>query len=155
LIGEIYDAILDRARGTEALGKAAQFVGAQAAVLLWRNPVCRTANVIHAFGLEPGYVDLYSQHFAKLDPTTAPMFLRDVGEVASTNDLLPHGELQQTCFYKEWLQPQGFIDTLQASLDKSTTDFMYLCFMRNGESGMFDNAARDRLRSIIPHLRRA
>ena len=155
LIGEIYDAILDRARGTEALGKAAQFVGAQAAALLWRNPVCRTANVIHAFGIEPRYVDLYRQHYAKLDPTTAPMFLRDVGEVATTTDLLPHSELHKTCFYEKWLQPQGFVDTLQASLDKSATDFVYLCFMRNGESGIFDNAARDRLRLIIPHLRRA
>jgi DNA-binding CsgD family transcriptional regulator len=155
LIGEIYDAILDRARGTEALGKAAQFVGAQAAALLWRNPVCRTANVIHAFGIEPRYVDLYRQHYAKLDPTTTPMFLRDVGEVATTTDLLPHSELHKTCFYEKWLQPQGFVDTLQASLDKSATDFVYLCFMRNGESGIFDNAARDRLRLIIPHLRRA
>jgi len=155
LIGEIYDAILDRARGSEALGKAAQFVGAQAAALLWQNPVSRTANVIHAFGIEPRYVDLYRQHYAKLDPTTAPMFLRDVGEVASAADLLPHGELRKTCLYKEWLQPQGFVDTLQASLDKTPTDFVDLCFMRNGESGMFDGAARDRLRLIIPHLRRA
>jgi DNA-binding CsgD family transcriptional regulator len=155
LIGEIYDAILDRARGTEALGKAAQFVGAQAAALLWRNPVCRTANIIHAFGIAPRYVDLYRQHYAKLDPTTAPMFLRDVGEVAAATDLLPHSDFHKTCFYKEWQQPQGFVDTLQASLDKSATDFVDLCFMRDGESGMFDNAARDRLRLIIPHLRRA
>src|SRR5689334_22328591 len=75
LIGEIYDAILDRTQGTEALGKAAQFVGAQAGALLWRNPVCRAANVIYAFGIEPRYVDLYTQHYAKLDPTTAPMLL--------------------------------------------------------------------------------
>jgi DNA-binding CsgD family transcriptional regulator len=81
--------------------------------------------------------------------------LRDVGEVATTTDLLPHSELHKTCFYEKWLQPQGFVDTLQASLDKSATDFVYLCFMRNGESGIFDNAARDRLRLIIPHLRRA
>ena len=155
LIGEIYDAILDRAQGTDALGKAAQFVGAQAAALLWRNPVCRAANVIYTFGIEPRYIDLYRQHHAKLDPTTAPMFLRDVGEVANTTDLLPHGELQKSSFYREWLQPQGFVDVLQASLDKSAADFVQLCFMRTGDSGMFDNAARDRLRLIIPHMRRA
>src|SRR5262249_55943205 len=127
----------------------------QAAALLWRNPVCRTANVIHAFGIEPRYIDLYRQRYAKLDPTTAPIFLRDVGEVASATDLLPQGELHKTCFHKEVLQPQGFVDTLQASLDKSPSGFVYLCFMRDTESGMFDNATRDRLRLIIPHLRRA
>ena len=155
LIGEIYDAILDRAQWIEALDKAAQFVGAQAGALIWRNPVCRAVNVIHAFGIEPGYVELYRKHYAKLDPTTGPMLLRDVGDVASTTDLLPHGELVKTCFYREWLQPQGFVDMLQASLDKSPTDVVHLCFMRSGESGMIDNATRDRLRLIIPHLRRA
>jgi DNA-binding CsgD family transcriptional regulator len=155
LIGEIYDAILDRARGTEALGKAAQFVGAQAGALIWRNPVCRAANIIHVFGIEPRYVDLYRQHYAKLDPTTAPMILRDVGEVASSTELVAQGELHKTCFYREWLRPQGFVDMLQAGLDKSANGFVQLCFMRSSESGMFDSAARDRLRLIIPHLRRA
>jgi DNA-binding CsgD family transcriptional regulator len=155
LICEIYDAVLDRAQWSGALEKAAQFVGAQASALLWRNPVCRTVNVMHAFGVEPRYVELYSKSYAKLDPTTGPMLLRDVGDVASTTDLLPHGELLKTSFYREWLQPQGFVDMLQASLDKSPTDVVHLSFMRHGESGMFDNATRDRLRLIIPHMRRA
>ena len=84
LIGEIYDAILDRAQWIEALDKAAQFVGAQAGALIWRNPVCRAVNVIHAFGIEPGYVELYRKHYAKLDPTTGPILLRDVGDVGSS-----------------------------------------------------------------------
>jgi DNA-binding CsgD family transcriptional regulator len=155
LIGEIYDAILDRAQWIEALDKAAQFVGAQAGALLWRNPACRAVNIIHAFGIEPHFVELYRKHYAKLDPTTGPMFLRDVGDVARTTDLLPYGELLKTCFYREWLQPQGFVDTLQASLDRSPTDVVHLYFMRNGENGMIDNATRDRLRLIIPHMRRA
>jgi len=155
LIGEIYDAILDRAQWIEALDKAAQFVGAEAGALIWRNPVCRAVNVIHAFGLKPGYGELYRRHYAKLDPTTGPMLLRDVGDVASTTDLLPHGELVKTCFYREWLQAQGFVDLLQASLDKSSTEVVHLCFMRSSDSGMIDNATRDRLRLIIPHMRRA
>jgi DNA-binding CsgD family transcriptional regulator len=155
LIGEIYDAILDRAQWIEALEKASQFVGAQAGALLWRNPVCRAVNIIHAFGIEPHFVELYKRHYARLDPTTGPMLLRDVGDVARTADLLPHDELLKTCFYREWLQPQGFVDTLQASLDRSPTDVVHLYFMRNGESGMIDNATRDRLRLIIPHMRRA
>src|SRR5215470_11554154 len=155
LIGEIYDAILDRAQWIEALDKAAQFVGAEAGALIWPNPVCRAVNFIHAFGLKPGYMELYRKHYAKLDPTTGPMLLRDVGDVASTTDLLAPGELVKNCFYKEWLQPQGFVDMLQASLDKSPTEVVHLCFIRSSESGMIDNATRDRLRLIIPHMRRA
>jgi DNA-binding CsgD family transcriptional regulator len=155
LIGEIYDAILDRAQWIEALDKAAQFVGAQAGALIWRNPVCRAVNVIHAFGIQPHYVELYRKSYAKLDPTTGPMLLRDVGDVASATDLLEHGEFVKTCFYREWLKPQGFVDMLQAGLDKSPTEVVHLCFMRSSDNGMFDSAARDRLRLIIPHMRRA
>src|SRR5262249_55482969 len=89
------------------------------------------------------------------DPPPTTMLLRDVGQVASTTDLLPYREFIETRFYREWAQPQDFVDTVQASLDKSSTDFVHLCFMRNSENGMADNATRDRLRLIIPHMRRA
>ena len=154
LIGDIYHAILDQALWARVLGHAAEFVGAQAAALIWWNPVSRTADAVHTFGIEPRYAELYREHYAKIDPT-APIFLREVGEVASTADLLPRGEWQTTGFHKEWMQPQGFVDTLQASLDKSPSELVHLCFMRNGESGMADSAARDRMRLVVSHMRRA
>ena len=155
LTGDIYDAAIDPSLWIGVLGKTAQFIGAQAGTLLWRNTVSGSADLVHTFGIEPHYVELYKGQYAALDPTTTPMLLRDVGEVASTTDLLPYGEFIETNFFREWAQPQGFVDTVQASLDKSSTDFVHLCFMRNSESGMADNATRDRLRLILPHMRRA
>jgi len=155
LIGDIYDAILDQSLWTGVLGKATQFIGAQAGALLWRNTLGEAADVVLTSGIEPHYVELYTEHYAKLDPTTAPMLLRDIGEVVSTTDLLPHSLFIETRFYREWVQPQGFVDTLRASLDKSATDLVYLSFMRNSKKDMADNAMRDRLRLIIPHMRRA
>jgi DNA-binding CsgD family transcriptional regulator/PAS domain-containing protein len=155
LIGDIYDAVVDQALWVGALEKAAQFVGAQAAVLLWQNPVSISVELIHAFGIEPHYVDLYVERYAKLDPTTTPMFLLETEDVASPTDLLLHGELANSFFYKEWLQPQGFVDLLQASLGNSPTDFVRLWFLRKSESGMVDSSMRERLRLIAPHMRRA
>jgi len=155
LIGDIYDAILDKSLWNEVLEKAAQFVGAQAGVLLWRNAVSRSADVVHAFGVEPHYIDLYRERCAKLDPTTAPMLLREIGDVASTTDLLPYSEFLETRFYKEWSRPQGWVDSVQANLDKSPTGFVQLGFLRNSDSGMVDDATRDRMRLIVPHMRRA
>jgi len=83
------------------------------------------------------------------------MFLREVGEVVSTTDLVPYSEFRETRFYKEWAQPQGLIDQLQANLDKSATSFVHLSFWRNSDNGMVDEAARERMRLIVPHLRRA
>src|ERR1700704_2972824 len=83
LIGDIYDAVVDQTLWIGALDKAAQFVGAQAGVLLWQNPVSISVELIHAFGIEPRYVDLYVERYAKLDPTTAPMFQLETDDVAS------------------------------------------------------------------------
>jgi len=155
LIGDIYDALVDQTLWIGALDKAAQFVGAQAGVLLWQNPASVSVDLIHASGIEPHYVDLYVERYAKLDPTTAPMFQLETDDVASPTDLLPHGEFANSIFYREWLEPQGFVDLLQASLDKSPTDFARLFFLRKSESGMVDGSMRERLRLIVPHIRRA
>ena len=155
LIGDIYDALVDQTLWIGALDKAAQFVGAQAGVLLWQNPASVSVDLIHASGIEPHYVDLYVERYAKLDPTTAPMFQLETDDVASPTDLLPHGEFANSIIYREWLEPQGFVDLLQASLDKSPTDFARLFFLRKSESGMVDGSMRERLRLIVPHIRRA
>jgi DNA-binding CsgD family transcriptional regulator/PAS domain-containing protein len=155
LIGDIYDAVVDQTLWTGALDKAVQFVGAQAVVLLWQNLASTSVELIYAFGIEPHYVDLYVERYVKLDPTTTPMFQLETDDVASPIDLLPHGEFAKSFFYTEWLEPQGFVDLLQASLDKSPTDFVRLFFLRQRDSGMVDSSMRERLRLIVPHIRRA
>jgi DNA-binding CsgD family transcriptional regulator len=155
LIGDIYDAVLNKSLWTEVLGRAAHFVGAQAGALAWRNAVSRSADIVHTFGIETPYSESYAEQYARLDPTTTPMFLRDVGEVVSTNDLVPYSEFLETRFYKEWARPQGLVDQVQANLDKSATSFVHLSFWRNSDSGIADEATRDRMRLIVPHMRRA
>jgi DNA-binding CsgD family transcriptional regulator len=155
LIGDIYNAALNNSLWIDVLGKAAKFVGGQGGGLLWRNTVNRSADAIHTFGLTSHYVELYVKHYGKLDPTITPMFLCEVGEVASTTDLVPYDELVESRFYREWAQPQGWVDSVQALLDKSMTSFAHVSFLRNKESGMVDEATRERMRQIVPHMRRA
>jgi DNA-binding CsgD family transcriptional regulator len=155
LIGDIYDAVVDQTLWTGALDKAAQFVGAQAGILLWQDTASMSVELIHAFGIEPRYVDLYVERYAKLDPTTTLMFQLETDDVASPIELLPHNEFANSFFYTEWLEPQGFVDLLQASLVRSPTDFVRLFFLRKRDSGMGDSSMRERLQLIVPHIRRA
>jgi DNA-binding CsgD family transcriptional regulator len=155
LIGDIYDAVVDQTLWIRALDKAAQFVGAQAGVLLWQNPASLSVELVHAFGIESDYLDLYVERYAKLDPMTTSMFLLEVDEVASPSDLLLHGEMANSAFCNEWLVPQDFVDLLQVSLDKSPTDFVRLLFLRKSASGVVDSSMRERLLLIAPHMRRA
>src|SRR5215510_12159761 len=154
LIGDIYEAILDKSVWSGAFGNLAQFVGAQAGALLWKR-YGRSTEVAHTTGIKSPSLEHYKERYAKLDPTTKPLLLRDVGEVASTTDLVPYSDYVESRFYKEWVKPQGFVDSWHAILEKSATTSVHLIFWRRGKTGIEGDATRDRMRLIVPHLRRA
>jgi DNA-binding CsgD family transcriptional regulator len=154
LIGDIYEAILEKSAWSDVLANVAQFVGAQAGALLWSS-ASQSIDSIHAFGIKSPSLETYIEHYAKLDPTTKPLLLLDVGEVASTTDLISYSEYVESRFYTEWVKPQGFVDSWQASLDKSASTSVHLLFWRNSKNASESDATRDRMRFIVPHLRRA
>ena len=83
------------------------------------------------------------------------MLSREIGDVASATELVPRSEFMESRFYKEWAQPQGWTQSVQANLDKSSTSFVYLSLWRNRSSGSANWPTMDRLRLLASHLRRA
>jgi DNA-binding CsgD family transcriptional regulator len=79
----------------------------------------------------------------------------DVEQPISTVDLIPYDEFIETRFYKEWAQPQGLVDFACAVLDKSATSAAMFGVFRHERHGLVDDAARTRMRLIVPHIRRA
>jgi DNA-binding CsgD family transcriptional regulator len=155
LIGDIYDAALDRSLWADVLRSAMKFVGAQGSGLLSRDAVSKSADIHYGLGVAPDYVQLYEDTYARLDPSTMTMFFSEVGQVASIVDQMAYDEFVKSRFYQEWAQPQGWVDSVQALLDKSVTSFALVSFLRNKASGLVDDTMRRRTRLIVPHLRRA
>ncbi len=120
LIGDIYDAALDPSLWSGGLEGAAKFVGGAAASLYSRDLAGTTANITYQHGLDPGYVQLYTQTYVKRVPALG-YFVADVEEPLSTADIIPYEAFVETRFYKEWAKPQGLVDSLHALLDKSGT----------------------------------
>ena len=154
LIGDIYESILDRSVWNGVFDDLVEFVGAQSGALLWKS-YSRSTDVVHISGIKSPGLELYKERYAELDPAIEPLLLREVGEVASTTELVSYSEYVKSRFYKEWVKPQGFVDSWQASLEKSATNFVHLIFWRKGKTGIESDATRDRMRLIVPHLRRA
>jgi DNA-binding CsgD family transcriptional regulator len=155
LIGDIYDAALDRSLWVAVLRSAMKFVGAQGSGLLSRDAVSKSADVHYGLGVAPDYVQLYEDTYARLDPSTMTMFFSEIGQVASIVDQMAYDEFVKSRFYQEWAQPQGWVDSVQALLDKSVTSFALVSFLRNKAGGLVDDTMRRRTRLIVPHLRRA
>ncbi|HEU5017155.1 MAG TPA: helix-turn-helix transcriptional regulator [Pseudolabrys sp.] len=154
LVGDIYDAALAPACWPEVLPKVAQFVDGQAAGLLSKDSVSKVGAAYYHCGVAPQYIQVYAETYYKFDPMTALAFF-DVGQIASIVDLVPYDEFRQGRFYREWVEPQGWIDAANVVLEKSATTFAYLSVMRDRKAGFVDEAMRRRMMLIAPHVRRA
>jgi DNA-binding CsgD family transcriptional regulator/PAS domain-containing protein len=156
LIGTIYDTTLDRALWSEVLQKSAAFVGGSAASLFWKDTVRGTGKpFLYWIARHDTTVPSYFDQCVRVDPLTTRQFMFDVGEVYSVEDCMPYAEFMESRLYKEWIKPNGYVEQLAATVDKSTTGFLLFAIFRGEEQGFVDAEARRRMRLIIPHVRRA
>ncbi len=155
LIGEIYDAALDPALWCDVVGKAGRFVGGSAAAIYSKSPTALTGNLYYESGTDPHYGELYFNKYIKFDPSVTSHYFADVEQPIATADYMPYQEFLETRFYKEWAQPQGLVDGLNAVLDKSVTSAALFVVFRHQRDGVVDDEARRRMRLIVPHIRRA
>ena len=155
LIGDVYDAALDPALWPDVLQKLGAFVGGPAAAVYFKDTVRRTGNVFYSFGVEPHFVQSYFDKYVKLDPFTTTRFFFPVEHVISTKDIMSHDEFRATVFFEEWAQPQGWIDFVSASLEKSPTSYAECGVFRHERDGVTDDNARRRMSLVIAHISRA
>jgi DNA-binding CsgD family transcriptional regulator len=156
LIGEIYDAALDASRWVDITDKLRAFIVGSAASLYAKDAASKRGGVLYEDGgIDPYYRALYFDQYIKLDPSTVSMFFAKVGEPLSTADLMPYEEFTATRFYQEWVRPQGLVDALNVILEKSSTSIALFGVFRHERDGLVDDKMRDRMRLVVPHVRRA
>jgi len=156
LIGEIYDAALARSRWPGALKKSARFIEGASAAVFWKDAANMDGGIyFHDSGIETHYRDVYFEKYVRLNPATTGLFFAEVEEPMATADLLPYAEFLESRFYREWAQPQGLVDFVSAALEKSATGAAMFGVFRHERHGLVDDATRQRMRLLIPHIRRA
>jgi DNA-binding CsgD family transcriptional regulator len=154
LIGHIYDAALDAALWPSVLVMIGEFVGGQAGGILSKDSVSKISIPHYHFGVDPSYVQLYSETHSKFDPvSTLPFF--DVGQIVSIPELVPYEEFLEGRFFREWMQPQGLVDAANSVLEKSVLSCSFFTILRNKARGIVDDELRRRMGLVVPHVRRA
>jgi DNA-binding CsgD family transcriptional regulator len=154
LIANIYDAALDSALWPEVLVTIGEFVGAYGGGIISKDSVTKASTVHYDFGVDPRFVQIYSQTHSKFDPvSTLPIF--DVEQIVSLPELEPYDEFCEGRFFLEWMRPQGLVDAANSVLEKSTFGCSFLTILRNEASGIVDHEMRQRMALVVPHVRRA
>lgn len=156
LIEAIYDSALNPALWPVALGAISSFVGGCSTGLYVKDAVSRTGALYYNdMGIAAADTARYFDHYIKVDPTTVRHYFIGVGEMASTVDLMPYDEFEQSRLYREWAEPLGLVDHLSAVLEKNQTSVSLVGVFRNRQQGLADEPMRRRMRLVIPHVRRA
>jgi DNA-binding CsgD family transcriptional regulator len=156
LIGDIYDAALDRGLWPSVLEKTCAYVQGACAALVAQDPFANSGQFYFSWGVDPDYERLYLDKYIRLNPATYAAVARsEVGEVGSTGTQMPYDEFVGSRFYREWAQPQGYCDSVWTILEKSATAFAALSVLRHERNGVADDGARGRLGLLAPHFRRA
>ena len=109
----------------QVLAAAADYVGGQAAGLLSKDTASAVCTVHHQFGFESGYVSTYRNEYWKMDPFVVSPFF-PIEQPTTFKDYVPLGELREGRFYREWLQPQGWLDAASIVLETVTDELLDL-----------------------------
>ena len=106
-------------------------------------------------GVPPEMTRLYNGQYGKLDPCATDHYLAPVGEPRATADIMPYDEFVRSRIYRELLRPYGWVDAATTALDRSGASIASVTVFRDARDGLIDKEARQRLRVLAPHLRRA
>src|ERR1700704_35098 len=117
LIGDVYDAALEPASWPTALERTCRYVEGVASIVSSQDSARKSADFHFSWGDDPDYTRSYQETFVKISPLLLPMVLSaKTGNVVANSDLIPIDEFRATRFYKEWAQPQGYLDAVSATL---------------------------------------
>jgi DNA-binding CsgD family transcriptional regulator len=154
-IGEIYEAAVNTSRWTDVIGKAARFVGGCSAVVFSRDVENRSGKLHHHSGrISNNSLQTYFKKYIRYDPLMVQRNAAELDEPVAITDVLPYNEFVNTRFYKEWAQPQGLVDFIVSVLDQSEANAWCFGVFRHESDGLVDDRTRQRMRLIIPHIRR-
>ena len=148
LIGDIYDASLDRALWPDAVNRICTYLRACMASLISQDAVSKAVDVHFMLGPEQKFLDQYNEKYFKINPIFPTVMFLEIEQKNVLSDVLPLKDFVQTRFAKEWIQPQGIVDGLFSTLEKSPSGCTVLMTMRHKAEGFFD----DRLVAMTPRL---
>jgi DNA-binding CsgD family transcriptional regulator/PAS domain-containing protein len=151
VIESIYDAGLNPELWSDVVEMLNAFIGSRACGLISKDPVSKSGATHYYCGVDPHYIQLYAETYARYDPLAR---LPRYGEVRNIPDLVNYDEYRRGRFYQEWLRPQGCIDVANVVLEQTKSPCpMLLTVIPGGD--MLDAGQRARMQSLVPHASRA
>jgi DNA-binding CsgD family transcriptional regulator/PAS domain-containing protein len=155
VIGAIYDATFDPGLWQEVVVDIADFVPGAFVNLFWQDATRSAAQAFFTHGIEERFLRLYLETYIHINPMFPATLFFEEEQIVTQGEVVPEDEFKRTRFYKEWIEPQGLVDSMVTVLEKTATAVTGLAVGRAGRHGRVDDESRYRLSMLVPHVRRA
>lgn len=155
LIGDIYDAAIDRASWPEVMKRLTETLGADSTILRVINTANGHVSFSYTYGLDAALQRRYKDYYVTIDPVVASLSRVDVGKVYQFDSVLPFNQLAKTEFYNDYMVPQNKRHILGGFLRNTQEQTVIIGFQRDNDSQPFSTMEQMTLQSLFPHFDRA
>lgn len=156
VIGAIYDAALAPEHWSAVLDTSRRFIGGMSATIFAKDAASRISGIVHIDdNVDRDYGQSYFDRYERIDPQTGWNNLTDIDQPAGLLDLLDEDQIRDMHFYREWAQPAGIVDVVMAPIERVGGVTAIFGMFMHERDGMASAAVKERMRLLVPHVRRA
>lgn len=154
LIDLIYDAAVEPERWGAVLTQLSDHLSSDSGVLFGQSILGKKVFWSHLGRADPECCAIYSERHMH-NPWSLGMIDKPEGAVVISEELAPREELVRTAFWHDVLRPQGLTHNLMLGLGRRADFIASFNFCRGPGAGPFTERERERLTTLMPHLKRA
>lgn len=153
LIGLIYEAAMAPGRWPGVIAAICAYLGASSGNIFWHDTTRGRSHAFYTWGVAQAALDVFQSRYAVLNPLfpAATFFAPD--QVVGEADIIPIEEFRQTRFYREWVAPQGMVDTIGFNLQRTAAGSAFFTVQFTARRA--DAEQRRKLGLLAPHISRA
>jgi len=151
-IGVIYDCALEPERWPQALSQVGELCQAPFAFVLAHDVERNQPGRVFQHGGRAEWMMKYCGQYATINPLFTASWLRPIGEVYTPDDLFSRDEWFESRFYKEFIQPSGFVDLMGLMGLRSGSRAVWFTAARMGDASQFSGADNQAFQLLSPHV---
>jgi DNA-binding CsgD family transcriptional regulator/PAS domain-containing protein len=151
-IGVIYDCALEPDLWPQALKQVGELCEAPFAFVLAHDVERNQPGRVFQHGGRAEWMMKYCGQYATINPLHTASWLRPIGEVYTPDNLFSGDEWLQSRFYKEFMQPSGFVDLIGLMGLRSGNRAVWFSAARMGQAPSFSGADSQAFQLLSPHV---
>lgn len=149
LLLPLHEAALEPARWRNFLEGVGRRLKANHATLILRSPAIGESGLLYTWGAHAEGTSAYTSRYFALDP-----FVQlPEGEVVTLHEFLGRERIENSAFYREYMQPVDSVYILGVDLREPGRYSVRFRVSRSRRAGDFGAAARRFCELLVPHLR--